>query len=237
MSVIDYTRSSLSPYIWKDDAILPQVKSFAMGLVKQNFPGHVNVLVLGSITTPNWSESSDLDLDIIYPNGTDMGPMRDIATSLANQKIKIPESPHVIGFYVTREKDVKDDVSKSVGAYNLVLNRWIKRPSPVYVDPERDSKRFKRSIEDIDVGIGELSRDIKDIRLIVNAFQHAPEGEKLKMLQHLEDKKKEVEEDLKELTEEYDDLHQARLQAFENESGDEKNILNKHLMKDRKSVV
>jgi hypothetical protein len=201
-----------------------------MGIVKQNFPGHVNVIVLGSITTPNWSESSDFDLDIIYPNGTDMEPMKEIVTSLANQKIKIPESPHVIGFYVTQERDVKDDISKSVGAYNLVLNRWIKQPSPVYVDPERDSKRFKRSIEDIDIEIGELSRDVKDIRLIVNAFQHAPDGEKLKMLQHLEDKKKEVEEDLKVLTEEYDDLHKARLQAFEDQPGDEKNLLNKHLM-------
>ena len=230
MSVIDYTRKSLSPYIWAGDKLQPHVRAFIMGILKQTFPNFVGAYILGSITTPNWSESSDIDINVVYPNKTDIKPLEEIASKFGKQKLTIPGTPHVLGFYVTREKDVKDDVSKSVGAFNLVNSTWVKQPTPLYVDPQRDEKRFQKEIAPVDAGLGELSRDIKDIRIIINTFKQAPEGEKLRMLQHLEDKKKEVEEDLKALTDDYDEFHQERLKAFESEMGRNRDAGRKHLL-------
>lgn len=229
MSLLDYKRRSLSPHIWEGEQLRPQVRAFILGMVKENFPGSIGAYILGSITTKHWTNASDVDINIIYPDNADLDAPRSVADSIAKQKVKVPMTPHIIGFYVSPKKDVEDNVSKSPGAYNLTSGSWNKPAEELYVDPRQHEKKFQKQIEDVDIGLGELRRDMRDIRLIIETFKHAPEDQQQQMLEELERKKDEIEEDLKNLTEEYDDLHQARLRAFEKEVKADPNAVNKHL--------
>ena len=230
MSIIDYKRRTKSPFIWDGDVMRPQVRAFILGLIKQNFPGAIGAFVLGSITTLHWNNSADVDVNVVYPEKTKTRPWQTIAISMAKEKIYIPETPHIVNFYVNKPKDAKDAIDRTVGAYNLGNGVWLKRPDDLYVDPATQEDKFKKQIEDIDINVAELNRDVKDIQLIIETFRHAPDDEKQLMLDHLLDKKKEIEEDLKALTEEYDELHKARLAAFEKEFAGDRNAANKHLL-------
>lgn len=230
MSIIDYKRKHRSPYIWEGEHLIPSVRSFITGMLKESFPDYIGAYILGSITTLHWRDSSDVDVNVVYPDKTKIKPLSSVAIGLAKQKIKIPGSPHVIGFYVTHEKDVKDNINKTVGAYDISHKQWVKRPDDLYEDPKKHEKKFQKRVEEIDIEAGELRRDLSDIRYIIETYKHAPEDEKAKILEDLEGKKKEIEEDIKALTEDYDDLHKARLKAFEKEMSTEgRAAVNKHL--------
>lgn len=221
MALIDYKRKTLAPTIWEGDKIRPQVRAFILGLIKQNFPGSIGSFILGSITTHRYTNASDVDVDVIMPKNVDLEPYRKIAKSLNSQRIRYTGSPHVITFFVVYPSDKKDAIQKTNGAYDIIQNTWIKRADDMEIEPKEQEKAFQGQIKDIDIALAELNRDMKDILLIIEAFKEVPDKEKQKILQDLEEKKKEIEEDLAAITEEYDEFHRARVTAFEKEMDSE----------------
>lgn len=229
MSVIDYKRKHLAPTIWEDYRLRPQIRSYILGLIKKNFPGFIGSFILGSITTRRYSKSSDMDINVIIPKKLDLEPYRNIAKALNKERIKYPGSPHVITFFVVHPVDKKDAIQKTTGAYDLVADKWLKRADNIGANPKQMESIFQRQIKDVDIALGELSRDVKDIKLIIEAFREVPDSEKQKILQEIESKKKEVEDDLWELTAEYDEFHKARVKSFKKELSSDQYAAKKHL--------
>ena len=230
MSIIDYTKAALSPYVWRDRELIAPIRALLLGLIKQHFPGYQDAYIVGSITTPNWSKHSDIDLSIVYPDSVDIKPLERIASALSEQHLKPPHAPHNIGFYVRHRKDIPDDISKSVGAYNIIRNEWVKEPTPLRVDPRQHEKAFQEKIRSVDIGLNELKRDMRDIDLIIEAFRQVPPNQQLQMLSDLEAKKKEIEDDLRVLTEQYEGFKKDRLKAFEKELERNPDSGKKHLL-------
>lgn len=217
MSVIDYKRKRKAPTIWDGDKMDPRVRAHILGMIKQHFPGAIGSFVLGSITTRRYTRFSDVDVNVIMPKRLDLGPYRAIAKAINKSKPRFPGSPHVITFFVVHPAEEKDAIQKTTGAYDLVSNEWLKKPDDIGADPKPMEGAFQGQIKDVDIALGELNRDMRDITLIMAAFREAPETEKQKILVDLEEKKEEIEEDLKALTEEYDEFHRARVASFEKE--------------------
>ena len=231
MSVIDYKRKRKAPTIWDGDKIDPRVRAHILGMIKQNFPGAIGSFILGSITTKRYTRFSDVDVNVVMPKRVDLGPYRKIAKAINKSKPRFPGSPHVITFFIVHPSDEKNAIQKTTGAYDLVSNKWLKNPDEIGTDPKRMEGAFQGQIKDVDIAIGELNRDMRDITLIIEAFKEAPDNEKQKILIDLEEKKEEIEDDLKVLTEEYDEFHKARVASFEKEvSSDGPSAAKKHLL-------
>lgn len=231
MSVIDYKRKRKAPTIWNGDKMDPRVRAHILGMIKSNFPGAIGAFVLGSITTKRYTQFSDVDVNVIMPKRLDLDPYRGIAKAINKSKPRFPGSPHVITFFVVHPSDEKDAIQKTTGAYDLVSNQWLKQPDEIGADPKPMEGAFQGQIKDVDIALGELNRDMRDITLIMEAFREAPDREKQKILVDLENKKEEIEEDLKSLTEEYDEFHKARVASFEKEVDSEGPVAaKKHLL-------
>jgi hypothetical protein len=229
MSVIDYKRKRLAPTIWDEGMLRPQVRSYILGLLKKNFPGFIGSFILGSITTRRYSKASDVDVNVTMPKNLDLEPYRSIAKGLNKERIKYPGSPHIITFFVVHPVEKKDAIQKTTGAYDLVSNKWLKRADDIGTDTKPLEGAFQGQIKDVDIALGELNRDVKDVELIIDAFKEVPDSEKQKILQELEGKKAEIEDDLKVITEEYDELHRARVASFEKELESDPYSAKKHL--------
>jgi hypothetical protein len=229
MSVIDYRRKRLAPTIWEGDKLRPQVRSYLLGLAKKNFPGMIDSFILGSITTKLYSNASDVDINIVMPKSVGLEPYREIARALGKERIKYPGSPHVITFFVVHPVERKDAIEKTTGAYSLTQNTWLKRADNIGTDTKPMEGAFQGQIKDVDIALGELTRDVKDVKLIIDAFKEVPDSEKQRILQDLEDKKDEIEQDLKAVVDEYDELHTARVKSFEKELDSDPHAANKHL--------
>ena len=230
MSVIDYKRKRLAPTVWgPDEKMIPQLRSYILGLVKKNFPGAIGIYILGSITTKRYTDASDIDVEVVIPKNQPIRPYSEIASSLTAEKIRFQGSPHVIGFYAVHPRDQKDALQKTMGAYDLGMSLWLKKPDNVGADTEPLQEAFRGQIESVDASLGELNRDMKDIKRIMDAFKEVPDSEKQKILQELEDKKQEIEDDLKAITDEYDELHQARAASFAKELESDPASAKKHL--------
>jgi hypothetical protein len=230
-SVIDYKRKRKAPTIWDGDKLDPRVRSHILGTIKQHFPGAIGAFILGSITTKRYTKHSDVDVNVVMPKTVEMDPYRTIAKAINKSKPRFPGSPHVITFFMTHPADKKDAIQKTTGAYDLVSDQWLKRPDDLGADPKSMEGAFQGQIKDVDIAIGELNRDVRDIRLIMDTFREVPDTEKQKILVDLEEKKEEIEEDLKAITEEYDEFHKARVASFEKEvEADGPAAAKKHLL-------
>jgi predicted nucleotidyltransferase len=208
----------------------PRVRAHILGMIKQYFPGSIGAFVLGSITTKRYTRFSDVDVNVVMPKRVDLGPYRSIAKAINKSKPRFQGSPHVITFFVVHPSSEKDAIQKTTGAYDLISNKWLKTPDDIGADPDEMEGAFQGQIKDVDIALGELNRDMRDINLIIEAFKEAPDSEKQKILIDLEEKKEEIEDDLKVLTEEYDEFHRARVSSFEKElSSDGPNAAKKHL--------
>jgi predicted nucleotidyltransferase len=228
-SVIDFRRKRLAPTIWDGDKMKAQVRAFILGIIKKNFPGAVGSFVIGSITTKRYTNASDVDVNVIIPKSQKLDPYRDIAKALNKERIKYTGSPHVITFFVVHPSVQKDAIQKTTGAYSLTMNSWLKRADNIGADPKEMEGAFQGQISSVDVVLGELKRDISDIKMIMETYKEAPESEKQKIVQAIRQKKQEVKDDLKAISDEYDEFHQARLTAFEKELDKDPNAAKKHL--------
>lgn len=230
MSVIDYERKRLAPTVWGEDGnIIPQLRSFIFGLIRKNYPGAIGAYVLGSITTKRYTSDSDIDVEVVMPKSVDLKIYGKISQELTKENIRFHGSPHTIGFYAVHPNDHKDALEKTVGAYDLVQDKWIKHPEDVGADADQMEDAFKGQIKDVDISLGELNRDMRDIQRLIDAFPEVPKEQQQQILQKLQDKKEEIEEDLAAITEDYDELHRARAASFAKELESDPAAGQKHL--------
>jgi hypothetical protein len=167
-SVIDPTRSSLDPDVFREDGsgrpkLRSGVRGYLLGIAGpfQQY-GRVNgVYIVGSLLSYQWLRKSDLDLHIALDASEER-----IQAAFDDPRRKVgmlPGTDHEIQIYI-EPKEIA--FSHYDGVYDLIHDQWIKGPYNESVDAEAFLTIYRDFIRDLDVSIGELKRDIIDYEVL-----------------------------------------------------------------------
>lgn len=175
--------SELNPLVWESDDNISTPVRYKLLQIAHKFLDYldvpdfklVDIVLRGSLTNYNYTPYSDFDLHLI----TDFDPLEceSLARDFYDAKKKIWNDTHDIyikGYEVELYVENISDVNKSLAAYSLLDDRWIK--SPVYDPPKVDKSQvnikaqqlisdIKNSIRDQDIEeMSRLKDKIKDMR-------------------------------------------------------------------------
>lgn len=184
----------------------------------------------GSMLTYQYSDYSDFDLYIVVDfeefrkqNNIQFGTNKEIASFLTKLNRKaldgfyLEDTEHPVSFYVREDQELQP----SDATYDVLNNVWIKEPPkiPQEYDPEKIFKKeWKEAIEwskKFDLGIGEARRDIVDYKKLKEWHDEMPVEARAFIYTRLEDKLREVENDIRKLVEDFKSAHELRKDAFE----------------------
>ena len=228
MSIIDYKRKTLAPTVWEGDKLMPSVRAFLVSLINKFFPGNIGYYILGSITTRRWTDASDVDLCIVYSDKTSIKPLGKMAAKLTSKGIHLQGSPHTVGFYVSKKKDMPEYIRKSVGAYNMLQNKWEKLPDDTRADTDSAEALFHEKVKLIDKWNNELKRDRMDVSMMRRIYDSVDDSEKEELKRDLKRKEGEVKKDLSELRKQFRIVESSRKDAFKRSTRDDFNEIDKH---------
>jgi len=212
-SIIDFQHDELDSKIFtEDNKIKPEVRhQILMGAKEIHKKAKViSVYLVGSGITYNYTDTSDLDVNVeLYSRITDeeYADLVDFVREDLNEKNAVG-TQHPINYFIVREAFLE---WKTDAMYDLMADRWVKKPTKVSFDVSEYMNRFRRTVADIDVARGELKRDIIDFN-IIKSFKRSD----MKQIQnYLEDKLKEMNEDLESIVEQYRNIVDLRHLAFD----------------------
>lgn len=200
-SVVDYTRPTLSPQVWDLDSDPPKMRGSVREKILSRFMAAMkkaglhrplvwvkNIWVAGSITTYNYTETSDIDVNIEingnkfkseYPEFRDMSD-KDIVSYLYDvikpvEDKDLAGTSHAVSFIF-----VVNDQLDSDSLYDMLSDRWAEPPIkiPFSFDPDKafsDQRRWARKIAVMaDLIIGRIVRLIKDLEKLDQFDLHHP---------------------------------------------------------------
>jgi len=125
-------------------------------------------------------------------------------------------SSHPAEIYI--QLDPKQDLM-SDGCYDLLKDEWLVGPKivPMNFDPYDDfthiADDIRSAVEDADVLFGELKRDVIDHTVIKQAMERMSGEDKKRLLQKLQDKLNEIEDDIEVLYKKKGEWTDARRKA------------------------
>jgi len=220
-SSIDYPQKDLDLSVWNKDNkeyylgkvyyLKPEVKSKILELVKKYpkvslFDIMEDIHIVGSSCTNLFLDESDIDVHIIPKNSKDWSEesTQEVRTWFNKNRDELDGyiSGHPIEIYI--QIDPNQDLL-SDGCYNLLKDEWLVGPKIVsenydpYSDFSSVIKDVKDVVEDADILFGELKRDVIDYDVIKSALERMTGRAKRNLLQRLQDKLKEIEEDIEAL--------------------------------------
>jgi len=234
-SIIDYPRQDLDRTIWDDDYVLNcklediilvllddymQLCNFdysmSMCAYEENVDIYINqIIIVGSSGSYNWTDSSDIDVHIIMDEDT-----KQKFITVLHENIKKVNgmlwNKHPINYYFMTEYNL----SEVDNAYDVLYREWVKFPirKPFEEGFEKDYTNIfdmaKEWASRIDLSLGELKRDGEDFISLINALKIATEEDKEKLVFLLEDKEKEIQNDIDILVKDFDIIHKKRLEGF-----------------------
>ena len=138
--------------------------------------------------------------------------LREIANEQLNGKT-LGETKHPINYFF-RSDELDEDVADAI--YDIKNDVWIKTPSKVDVsDFEGVVDSAVSWARKIDLDKGELWRDVVDYEKIKKVVMRLDSEEKERIKEKLRGKLKEINTDLKLLTNNYETIHRERLKAFD----------------------
>lgn len=132
-SILDSPQKNLSPKIWNNNKLKPSVKAFILSKLKTFLKAYTtkeptNVFIIGSITSYQYTETSDIDVNFTI----------DVSNEKIDELVKvlpnghnIPGTLHPVNYYVANEvnKEWKEKV-----IYDVLRDRWINEPKEVKTD-------------------------------------------------------------------------------------------------------
>lgn len=213
-SSIDFPRPDLDLQVWeKEDDVYflrEDVKDKILVLLHQ-YPEFdllhytQEVRIIGSIGTNLYIDDSDIDVHLI-PTDFSMWDEKKVKKVMdwfaKNEKLDKFVGKHPIEIYV-QLMPAQDLLSPAV--YNVWEDEWVVGPVivPLTYDPYEEfshlEKDVRRIVQDADILVGELRRDVIDYDVIKNAMEHLPREHKKRLLTKLRNKLEEIEKDIKQL--------------------------------------
>jgi len=166
----------------------------------------VNPRIIGSITTNQFLENSDIDVHLTPKNPAAWSEdlVWKVKTWFDNNRVKYNGfvANHPIEIFIQRNP-ATDYLSP--GYYDINTETWRKGPKivPTDYDPYEEysdlADDMKDAVKDTDLMLGELKRDVIDFEFIEAAISEMSQEDKQKFLGKLEGKLKEIETDIAEL--------------------------------------
>lgn len=214
-SLIDFSRSGLSPHVWAREAGEYHLSLFAerkITGVLQQCPGldlfeiAAEIHIVGSITTNLYVDGTDVDIHIL-PRDTNQWSKDDVdevRSWFENNRDSIGGyvGTHPIEVYIQTNPN-QDLLSE--GVYDVRRHTWLKGPRifPEDYNPYEDFTDLfddvQSSAEDADLLLGELKRDVIDYDTIKAALNRMSTEQRKKFLATLQRKLNEIEQDIERL--------------------------------------
>jgi predicted nucleotidyltransferase len=132
-SLLDPIQKDLCPDLWNNqDQLKKEVKDFIMSnfekwqkVIKRELEVK-SITIMGSLATYQYSESSDLDVHIEVELSDK--EINEIFPTLP--KITLLKTKHPVEYFLTKDYD---NVEKSEVAYDLLKDKWVKKPKKTNV--------------------------------------------------------------------------------------------------------
>ena len=215
-SIIDIPRNSLDPTVFqfRDDGapiMHPIIKTQILNDIEE-FKTLVTVIrffVVGSILTKNYTPHSDIDVNVQIDAPTDR-IVESIFDLIKNINGRMAAgTTHPINYFVIQEDY---NLDKTDAAYDVANERWIKEPDDsVGVDVDTYMNRFQSAIDGIDFTASELRRDIIDLE----ELKSMDESQIRNIEGRVEEKIKEIEDNVEAIVGSYKNLRTLRKHGFE----------------------
>jgi len=214
-SSIDFPRESLDLAIWdkKDDSYIlrGEVKKQIIDLISKYSDKNLNdiseeIHIVGSIATNQYIDEADIDVHII-PKSIDEWSEEETNKvrkwfNEHRDELDGYVDKHPIEVYI--QLDPNQDLM-SDGCYNILDDKWLTGPKvvPMNYDPYDDFSHIaddiRSTVEDADKLFGELKRDLIDYDVIKDAMERMSGEDKERLLQKLQSKLNELEDDIEAL--------------------------------------
>ena len=170
----------------------------------------VRFFIIGSILTKNYDHVTDLDVSVqVDEQLVDSIAVAEVMYLLKRLNGRMAsDTTHPINYYIVTEEY---DESKAEAIYDVVNDRWIKEPKTYEPDVEKWSLKFQDTLKSIDVGTGELRRDLIDMAEIMNLG--TPNVKRLRFL--MKQKLSQIDELVKQLINTNRNVKTLRQMAFD----------------------
>jgi len=220
-SLIDFAQPDLDLDVWVKSTdgqytLKPDVEHLIMQVIK-SYPSKDliseidNLHIIGSITTNQYLEDSDIDVHI-FPKNINIWN----EDKVWEVKEWFDENAERLGAYVKKHPiEIFIQIHPAVdylspGFYDITNHKWVKGPKIVSrdYDPYEDfsdlADDLRHSVKDADLLMGELKRDIIDFETIQVAVNKMSLEDRKKFLTKLENKLQEIETDIATLSQHKD---------------------------------
>jgi hypothetical protein len=213
-SSIDFPQVDLDSLVWeKEDGyyfLREEVKDKILILLDK-YP-EIDLLqiareirIVGSIGTNLYVDDADVDLHVV-PNDFSEWDEKKVKRVMdwykKNESLDKYIGKHPIEVYVQLNPN-QDLMSAAV--YDVLEDRWVVGPKIVSLDydPYKEFQHVaddvRQAVQDADLLLGELKRDVIDYDTIRKAIENLPTKHKKRLLQKLRNKLEEIEKDIENL--------------------------------------
>lgn len=147
MSLFDPPKPYLNPALWTtDEHLKPEVKPYLIKLLGKIFPFEkvYELVMIGSSVGHQYSETSDIDINVTARKGEDFETWHSIFKTFNNTPNLYPGTKHPINFFFQEYQPGSiADWSNSLGAYNIMTDQWEKRPIPFHKLGNPEEKYYR----------------------------------------------------------------------------------------------
>lgn len=220
-AVTDIPRNSLDPTVFSfPDVGQPKLQSSIKKQIIADITKIDNIIpvkdfyIIGSILTKRYNNNSDIDVNVeIQSKGTDDEQFSELVSRVLkklNGKLAVGTT-HPVNYYIMR---TEYDLDKTDAAYDVMNDKWIKIVEENDdADIENYIQSFQKAITKMDMLTGELRRDIIDLEY----YKSLPTDKINKLKKLMDNKLREVEDDIIQLSNSKKQFKELRDIAFNKE--------------------
>jgi hypothetical protein len=162
--------------------------------------------IIGSICTNLYQDDTDIDVHLIPKEGVEWDGkskehiVDDVKSWSHSNPIYINKHPVELYIQFDIEQDFLSD-----GVYRVDSKEWLKGPLmyPLDYNPYEEFKgiydKVREYAKDVDIDIGELKRDVIDYNQMNKAINNLPDEYKKSLMDDMERKLEEIEDNIEEL--------------------------------------
>lgn len=218
MSILDPIRQTLNPFIWEDEKLKNDVKNYILDTLNNwlelnNIKDKlINLLMLGSNTTYQYSADSDLDINVNL--NIDGEKIKELLKILPNGNL-LPDTQHPINFYIVNNID--DIYEKDSPVYDILNDKWLVKPDKkdIIIPIPYITQACKAFSDSFDLTISSYESNIKELNLYYEKLKY--EENKDSIMSFIEKKKTDISADLDSFYIMSKLLHSFRSDGFDKE--------------------
>lgn len=218
-SAIDFPTSGLTTDVWQvggsgaeTPLLRADVKKLIWSVLRKYsalpLTQSETIHIVGSIGTNQYEPDADIDVHIQADPSTlpqSKSPedwVKDVFKFFRQEENKEFVGTHPVEVYL-QLNDKQDFLSDAV--YDFVNDEWLKGPK--ITEPDFDPyevygevlDELRKVVQEADLDLGELQRDVIDYEVIQSAMQKIPREYQQRLAEHLREKLEDIESEIKEL--------------------------------------